>query len=157
MAQGRVAVFDAHLHIIDPRFPLVASEGYLPEPFTVESYLAATAGIDVVGGAVVSGSFQAFDRTYLLDALERLGPTFVGVAQLDSATLPTGDLLVAEADGRLVAALSPASGATIADPFRPTDDVVALLRLRASRLHGGRRRGLAGRLGLRPAPRARAA
>jgi predicted TIM-barrel fold metal-dependent hydrolase len=86
VAQGRVAVFDAHLHIIDPRFPLVASQGYLPEPFTVDSYRAATAGMDVVGGAVVSGSFQAFDRTYLLDALERLGPTFVGVAQLDPAT-----------------------------------------------------------------------
>jgi len=30
----------------------------------------------------VSGSFQGFDQTYLLDALERLGPTFVGVTQL---------------------------------------------------------------------------
>jgi hypothetical protein len=33
---------------------------------------------------VVSGSFQGFDQTYLLDALERLGPTFVGVTQLSS-------------------------------------------------------------------------
>jgi amidohydrolase family protein len=30
----------------------------------------------------VSGSFQGFDQTYLLDALERLGPGFVGVTQL---------------------------------------------------------------------------
>jgi amidohydrolase family protein len=30
----------------------------------------------------VSGSFQAFDQTYLLDALERLGRGFVGVTQL---------------------------------------------------------------------------
>jgi hypothetical protein len=35
---------------------------------------------------VVSGSFQAFDQTYLLDALERLGPTFVGVTQLPPDT-----------------------------------------------------------------------
>jgi hypothetical protein len=35
-----------------------------------------------VGGAVVSGSFQGDDQTYLLDALERLGPGFVGVTQL---------------------------------------------------------------------------
>jgi predicted TIM-barrel fold metal-dependent hydrolase len=35
-----------------------------------------------VGGAVVSGSFQGVDQTYLLDALRRLGPGFVGVTQL---------------------------------------------------------------------------
>jgi predicted TIM-barrel fold metal-dependent hydrolase len=86
VAQVRVAVFDAHLHIIDPRFPLVANQGYVPEPFTVEDYRAATAGLDVVGGAVVAGSFQGFDRACLVDALDRLGPAFVGVAQLDPAT-----------------------------------------------------------------------
>jgi predicted TIM-barrel fold metal-dependent hydrolase len=83
VAQGHVAVFDAHLHIIDPRFPLVASQGFVPGPFTVEDYRAATAGLDAVGGAVVAGSFQAFDRAWLLDALARLGPAFVGVAQLE--------------------------------------------------------------------------
>jgi len=83
-------------------------------------------------------------------ALERL-------AALDSSRVPAGELLVAESDGGLVAALDPRTGAAIADPFRPTADVVALLELRASRLDGAGRRGLAGRLGLRPAPRARAA
>jgi predicted TIM-barrel fold metal-dependent hydrolase len=81
VAQGRVAVFDAHLHIIDPRFPPVASQGYVPEPFTVDDYRAATAGMVVVGGAVVAGSFQA-GTAYLLDALEHLGPGFVAVADL---------------------------------------------------------------------------
>jgi predicted TIM-barrel fold metal-dependent hydrolase len=75
-------VFDAHLHIIDPRFPLVANQGYRPEPFTVADYRARTRGIAIVGGAVVSGSFQAFDQAYLLDALQRLGQGFVGVTQL---------------------------------------------------------------------------
>jgi predicted TIM-barrel fold metal-dependent hydrolase len=72
-------VFDGHLHIIDPRFPLVPNRGYLPEPFTVEDYLDRTSTLDLVGGAVVSGSFQGFDQSYLLDALDRLGPSFVGV------------------------------------------------------------------------------
>lgn len=36
----------------------------------------------MIGGAVVSGSFQARDHTYLLDTLGRLGPEFVGVAGL---------------------------------------------------------------------------
>ena len=79
-------VFDAHLHIIDPRFPLVASEGYVPEPFTVADYRAHTAGLGVTGGSVVSGSFQGFDQAYLIDALERLGAGFAGVTQLPTTT-----------------------------------------------------------------------
>ena len=75
-------IFDAHLHVIDPRFPLVPNKGYLPDPFTAEDYLQRTGPLGVVGGAVVSGSFQAFDTSYLLDALKVLGPSFVGVAQL---------------------------------------------------------------------------
>jgi predicted TIM-barrel fold metal-dependent hydrolase len=75
-------LFDAHLHIIDPRFPLLANQGYLPEPFPVAAYRTATADYELAGGAVVSGSFQGFDQSYLLAALEQLGPTFVGVTQL---------------------------------------------------------------------------
>ena len=54
-------VFDSHFHIFDPRFPLVPNDGYLPQPFTCSDYLARTAGFRPAGGAVVSGSFQAFD------------------------------------------------------------------------------------------------
>lgn len=74
--------FDAHLHIIDPAHPLVANNGYLPDPFTVEDYRARIEGLDIAGGAVVSGSFQAFDQGYLVAALEALGPTYVGVTQV---------------------------------------------------------------------------
>jgi predicted TIM-barrel fold metal-dependent hydrolase len=77
-----VPIFDAHFHVIDPRFPLVPNQGYLPEPFTVSDYRARVAGLEVAGGAVVSGSFQAFDQTYLIDALRQLGPDFVGVANV---------------------------------------------------------------------------
>lgn len=72
-------VFDAHFHVLDERFPLVANQGYLPAPFTVDDYRAR---VSFDGGAVVSGSFQGFDQTYLVDALSRLGPGFVGVAQV---------------------------------------------------------------------------
>jgi predicted TIM-barrel fold metal-dependent hydrolase len=40
---------------------------------------------DLRGGAVISGSFQAFDQDYLVDALSRLGPGFVGVSQLPAS------------------------------------------------------------------------
>jgi predicted TIM-barrel fold metal-dependent hydrolase len=75
-------LFDAHLHVVDPRFPVVGDRGYVPEPFTVEDYRARTAGLGITGGAVVSGSFQGDDTTYLVDALERLGPGFVGVVNI---------------------------------------------------------------------------
>jgi predicted TIM-barrel fold metal-dependent hydrolase len=79
---GTRHVFDAHLHIIDPRFPLQENNGYLPPPFTVEDYRRRVAGLSVVGGAVVSGSFQGFDQSYLRAALAALGPGFVGVTQI---------------------------------------------------------------------------
>lgn len=81
----RRRVFDSHLHIIDPRFPLLPNRGYLPDPFTVEDYLDSTSTLNLAGGAVVSGSFQSFDQSYLLDALGRLGPSFVGVTQLPAS------------------------------------------------------------------------
>lgn len=75
-------IFDAHFHVFDPRFPLVPNQGYLPDRYTVSDYRERTEDYNVRGGAVVSGSFQAFDQDYLVDALARLGPGFVGVTQL---------------------------------------------------------------------------
>ena len=68
--------------------------------------------------------------------LERLG-------QLESTTVTGGGYVVAETDGELVAAVPVGGGEALADPFRPTRDVVSLLRLRAKQLGavtaGGRR------------------
>ena len=77
-------VFDAHLHVIDPRFPLVANPGFVPAPFDVPAYRAAVgaAGLRPVGGAVVAGSFSGDRQEWLLAALAELGEGFVGVAQL---------------------------------------------------------------------------
>lgn len=75
----------------------------------------------------------------------------VRLAALDSAAIPAAPLLVAELDGELSAALSLADGASIADPFRPTADIVALLRAHAAaatRTPRTRRRALQPRLSL---------
>ena len=56
------------------------------------------------------------------------------LASLNDAPLPQGEFLLAEVDGETLAALSLATGATFADPFRATYDLVALLRLRADHL-----------------------
>jgi len=58
-------------------------------------------------------------------ALERL-------AALDSRRIPSGELFVAEAEGRLLAATSLDTGAVIADPFERTASVVELLRVHAN-------------------------
>lgn len=74
-------------------------------------------------------------------ALDRL-------AQLDCATVPAGALLIAVVDGVAVAALRVADEMSIADPFRPTAELVALLVVRARQLRGAgtRRRDVVGRL-----------
>lgn len=78
-------IFDAHFHVIDPRFPLVPNRGYLPDRYTTKDYLERMKDYDLRGGAVISGSFQAFDQDYLVDALARLGPGYVGVTQLPAS------------------------------------------------------------------------
>lgn len=59
------------------------------------------------------------------------------LAELDGAATPTGEMLVAETDGEIVAAVPLSGGRAIADPFRPTAGLVALLRDRAQLLAGG--------------------
>ena len=56
------------------------------------------------------------------------------LAQLDGARLPDGELLVAEVDGELRAALRIADSAYVSDPFFPSRELVRLLDLRAARL-----------------------
>jgi len=78
------------------------------------------------------------------------GEALVDLARLDSQLPLAGDVLVGEREGEIVAALG--GSRVVADPFRPTADVVALLRL-----HGrGGERSPRVRTRLR-APRARLA
>jgi hypothetical protein len=61
------------------------------------------------------------------------------LARLEDRRLPAGPFLVAEVDGEVVAALSIETGVALADPFRRTADLVAMLELRAARLGEARR------------------
>ena len=58
------------------------------------------------------------------------------LAHLDSSPLPPQPFLLAEVDGRLLGAISLASGETIADPFSRTAELRPLLALRAAQLRG---------------------
>jgi hypothetical protein len=52
----------------------------------------------------------------------------VRLAALDSASPPTGNALLAEVGDELWAAIDLDTGTAIADPFRPSGDMVELLR-----------------------------
>ena len=78
------------------------------------------------------------------------GAALENLARMDSQRPLTGDVVLAEQDGVIVAAL--AGQRTIADPFRPTADVVALLRV-----HAGRTAHVGGNRSRVRAPRLRAA
>lgn len=95
-------IFDAHCHIIDLRFPLTPNQGYLPPAFDVAAYLAQAQPLGITGGAVVSGSFQGCDQSYLVSALNSLGPGFVGVTQVPE---DTPDQVLAELDRQGVRAV----------------------------------------------------
>jgi hypothetical protein len=76
-----------------------------------------------------------------LAQLERL-------AERDTRPLPSGELLVAERDGAIHAALSLDTDDVVADPFKPTAELVELLRAHARREAPPRR--TAGRRRLAP-------
>jgi hypothetical protein len=56
------------------------------------------------------------------------------LAELDSQRPLTGPALVGEIDGRPAAALSLTDGRVVADPFQPTAQLLAHLRMRARAL-----------------------
>jgi hypothetical protein len=74
------------------------------------------------------------------DAVRRL-------AALDDARDLQGRVLVAFLDGTAVAALSLDEDRVVADPFRPTADVVAVLRLHGRHVAGARARWRPRRVG----------
>ena len=85
-------LFDAHCHVIDPSFPLVPNQGYLQDRYSNRDYQERTEDYRLCGGAVVSASFHAFDQDFMVNALARLGSTFVGVTQLP-VTVTDEDIL----------------------------------------------------------------
>jgi hypothetical protein len=53
------------------------------------------------------------------------------LAELDGHAAPQGEALLAEVDGRIVAAVGVADGVAVADPFVLTRDTLELLQVRA--------------------------
>jgi hypothetical protein len=75
------------------------------------------------------------DTTFIIRRASAADASAVArLAELDSASLPTGEMLLAEVGDELWAAVEIDSGTAIADPFRPSADLVELLHFRAARM-----------------------
>jgi hypothetical protein len=114
----------------------------------VDDNVRATSNLDREGEPMTNKTLT-IRRSDVADsgALARL-------AALDSSSALTGDALVAEVGHELWAAVEIDTGSAIADPFRPSADLVDLLRLRVEHMRrgsAGQRRRLASLL---PRPRA---
>lgn len=96
------------------------------------------------------GDSKALFRLAQLDGQSRLADHLAAAAEASDQTL-----LVAEANGSLVAALDTSAGRTVADPFRRSPAARELLELRARQLRGDqvRRRRLGRALRSRVRPR----
>jgi hypothetical protein len=86
---------------------------------------------------VVEGHLDATTCIGIRRAVDTDRGTLARLAALDGVSLRSGETLIAEVEGEPQAAIHVASGATFADPFRPTADLVELLSLRAARLSDG--------------------
>tara|TARA_B110001450_G_C17519551_1_gene439957 strand:- start:86 stop:832 length:747 start_codon:yes stop_codon:yes gene_type:complete len=75
-------IFDSHFHIINPKYPIFENNGYVPPNFLIEDYQKKIKNLNIVGGAIVSGSFQKFDQDYLVNSLKALGKDYFGVANI---------------------------------------------------------------------------
>jgi hypothetical protein len=74
------------------------------------------------------------------------GAAVTRLAELDTTDPPPSPLLGAIVEGRLVAAHSLANAASIADPFRPTAELLSMLAERARQMNPNQGGGLLSRL-----------
>jgi hypothetical protein len=94
----------------------------------------------------LAGPVQSLPETRTTDLVLRFaGPADAAaidrLATLDSQRAPRGAVLLAEVDGTAWAALSVDDGHAVADPFRPTGELVVLLLERARQIKRARRHG----------------
>lgn len=94
----------------------------------------------LVMSRVTTSSIETADALVIRPATTADAHALTLLAWLDSQRPLTGDVLLAERDGRLLAARSLTDGRTVADPFQPTAHVVELLAVRSAALLGAQRR-----------------
>lgn len=85
-----------------------------------------------MGSARHTGSMTSADHIIIRRAQQSDDEALRRLAALDSARVPAGDVLLAEVDGELRAALGVRGREVVADPFHATAGLVELLAARAA-------------------------
>lgn len=83
--------WDCHIHVLDPRFPVVTNPVYQPPVATVDDYRAVQRRLGLSRVLVIQSSTHGTDHACLLDAVARLGPGARGVAMVE-ASVPDAEL-----------------------------------------------------------------
>lgn len=82
---------DTHFHIFGPpeKFPFAPTRQYTPPAAPLEHYLGMASVIGIERGVVVQPSVHGLDNSVTLDAIERAGGRFRGVARVDDRASPS--------------------------------------------------------------------
>jgi hypothetical protein len=92
-------------------------------------------------------AYTHYNEIVIRLAAEEDAAELTRLAQLDSRQLPAAPLLAAFGGGRALAAISLGEDGAVADPFRRTAEVVAMLEARRDQIRGpGRTRRLRRRI-----------
>ncbi|KAJ0425818.1 hypothetical protein BJY00DRAFT_160356 [Aspergillus carlsbadensis] len=86
--QGRLPnkSWDSHMHVVEPRYPVVADAAYEPTPHTIHDAIAFETSLGIENVVLVQPSIYGYDNSCLLDALRHLGPSRGrGVVVIDAA------------------------------------------------------------------------
>ncbi len=83
--QAPAGAWDTHIHIIDPRFPLVEQPVYQPPVATARDYQAVQRRLGLEKVLIVQSSTHGTDHACLLDAITQLGPGARGVGMVGAA------------------------------------------------------------------------
>jgi hypothetical protein len=84
--------------------------------------------------AIVASAVAGRCTIVIRYALPTDGPALARLEGLSGRSLGEAPILVAEADGELIAASAAEGGEVVTDPFRVALDVAELLRLRSTQL-----------------------
>ncbi|KAL2853384.1 hypothetical protein BJY01DRAFT_74725 [Aspergillus pseudoustus] len=78
--------WDSHMHVVEPRYPVVADAAYKPTPHTIYDAMAFESSVGIENIVLVQPSIYGYDNSCLLDALRHIGPSRGhGVVVIDAA------------------------------------------------------------------------
>ncbi|KAL5338538.1 hypothetical protein BJX70DRAFT_202061 [Aspergillus crustosus] len=78
--------WDSHMHVVEPRYPVVTNAAYNPSPHTIEDAISFESSIGIDNIVLVQPSIYGFDNSCLLDALRHIGSSRGrGVVVIDPA------------------------------------------------------------------------